>query len=165
MKEIFEKVDNIAIKHIMICDDMMKYSQSFGFNGFKRMFRHLAKKAMCWHVSLENDAFDYHKLLLETKVDYTPTTPVSLKMILETYRTILKEDIVILGSLNKQYYEIVGVDNINIHKMIECILEKYNKVSRHISRFNESNWNSMELHIVDDKLHTKMKEVENNERY
>ena len=46
---------------------------------------------------------------------------------------------------------------------MEIFVKKLEKVNRWIMRFNESQWNPIDIHKVDDDLHKKMKKKEENE--
>lgn len=159
-KEIFEAIDNIVLRELMTCDDMMKYAQSYGYNGFKRMFRVLSKEFYCWHIELENNYFDYFRDILNTKVEVNSISLVGIKTIIEMSRNMFKDDITRLGDLNKRYYELNGVECSVIKNIIDCLLHKFEKTSRWLERFNESNWNVIDIHLVDDRLHEKIKKYE-----
>ena len=158
--EIYQNVDKIVLKHIMFYDDVMTYSQSFGYNGFKRMFRVLEKQMLCWHIQLKNDFFDYYRSILKAPAAPNTLTFNNIKTLLEGYRNILAEDISALAKLGKEHIEETGIECAVIRDIIICLKHKWNKISRWISRFNETNWNTIEIHIVDDYLHTKMEEEE-----
>ena len=134
-KEIFENVDKITITHIMVTDDLMKYAQSFGYNGYKRMFRCLQREFDEFHIKLEN------------------------------YNNALKTNISDLGKLNNEYFTNNGVDCCIITNMIKCMMCKYEKTSRWIQRFNDNNWNLVDIHIVDKELHEKYKGMEHDKGY
>lgn len=149
----------------MVTDDLMKYAQSFGYNGYKRMFRCLQREFDEFHIKLENYMFDYFRTILDTKIDYTPIVPVNIKSILETYNNALKTNISDLGKLNNEYFTNNGVDCCIITNMIKCMMCKYEKTSRWIQRFNDNNWNLVDIHIVDKELHEKYKEMEHDKGY
>lgn len=161
IEQIYKNVDNILIEHIMLNDDAMKYMQSYGFNGFKRLHRYLEKELVCLHQQLENCFYDkYQKVLTTTNLSTSSYQPLDLKSHLEKWGNQLNRAIQELGELNQAHFDAVGITNNIIEDTICIFLKKHEKVSRWIKRFNESNWNSLDCHIVDDRLHEKMKKKE-----
>lgn len=53
--------------------------------------------------------------------------------------------------------------------VVDCAMKKmgkdYEKVSRYIKRFTESDWLTLDMHIVDDKLHDKYKAKEEDKQW
>ncbi len=65
-----------------------------------------------------------------------------------------------LGELNQEHFDLVGVTCETIECVMQLFVKKLEKVNRRIMRFNESNWNAIDIHKVDDDLHWKMKKKE-----
>lgn len=164
ISEIFKSTDEILLKELMFYDKAMMYAQGFGYNGFKRMFRVLTKKTLCWHIELENNLFDYHRLFLNAGASANTQNFSNIRVILESFKNMLATDLTQLAKLNQEHIAQTGISNCVIENMIKCSREKWNKVSRWITRFNETNWNIIEIHIVDDATHKKMKEYEEGEK-
>lgn len=162
IEQIYKGVDEIILKHIMLNDKAMKLTQSWGYNGFKRLHRVNSKKLFCEHQKIENNMFDKYRKMLDINIDFVRYSTMDLKNHLEKWKNILYEDINNLQKLNYEHFEKTGISN----DIIECILKiffhDYEKVCRYIERFNESNWNSIDCHNLDDYLHKKMKEIEND---
>ena len=87
--------------------------------------------------------------------------PQSMEEHLKSWDSVLLDGIQELGTLHKRFFELTGMDS----KIINCAMCKltrdYEKVGRLLKRFNESDWLTLDMHIVDDKLHEKYKEKEN----
>lgn len=163
IEQIYKNVDNLIISHLMMNDTAMKICQSLGYNGFKRLHRCETKYLLCKHIELENSYFDkYQKVLNQDNLtfNYTFTT---LKEHLEKWKELLNRAIQELGELNQEHFDIIGMTNCTIEDLINCFIKKHEKVCRWIARFNESDWNIIEVHYVDDCLHKKMKEKEEGE--
>ena len=64
------------------------------------------------------------------------------------------------GELNQEQFDLVGVTCETIECVMQLFVKKLEKVNRWIMRFNESNWNAIDIHKVDDDLHCKMKKKE-----
>jgi hypothetical protein len=160
IEQIYKNVDNIILTALMINDDAMKYTQSWGYNGFKRLHRCETKYLLCKHQELENSYFDKYRKMLNASVGNPNYNPISLKDHLEKWRDLLNRNIQELGELNQEHFDVIGITNCVIEDLIYCFMKKYEKVSRWIARFNESSWNSIEIHLLDDKLHEKMKKKE-----
>ena len=160
IEEIYKRADNLIITHLMVNDDAMKICQSIGYNGFKRLHRCLAKELMCKHQWLNCTYFDRFRKTFETDISIPSYKPVSFKDHLEKWKTLLENGIQELGELNQEYFDLIGFNN----EVLECVAsifaKKLEKVNRWITRFNESSWNSIDIHLVDDELHKKMKEKE-----
>jgi hypothetical protein len=160
IEQIYKNVDNIILTHLMINDDAMKITQSLGYNGFKRLHRYETKYLLCKHQELENSYFDKYQKVLNANVSNPIYNPISLKDHLEKWRDLLTRHIQELGELNQEHFDVIGITNCIIEDTICCFMKKLEKVNRWIMRFNESDWNSVEIHYVDDCLHKKMKKKE-----
>lgn len=163
IEEIYKNVDKIILKHVMLNDDAMKICQSLGYNGLKRMHRVNTKYLLDNHIKLENGMFDKYRQVLNVNVEFSKYDPVNIKTHLDTWKKTLEDDIKSLGSLNYNHMEAVGISNCVIEKVIELFLHDYEKVCRWYARFSESNWNSIDMHLVDDTLHEKIKKYEERE--
>lgn len=163
IEEIYKNVDRIILKHLMINDDAMKICQSLGYNGFKRMHRVNSRKLLNNHLELENNMFDKYRLILNTNVEVSKYDPVNIKNHLDKWKQALEEDIKQLGNLNYKHMETVGISNNIIESLICLFIHDYEKTSRWYARFNESNWNPIDMHAVDDRLHEKIKQDEERE--
>ena len=160
IEEIYKRTDNLIITHLMVNDDAMKITQSIGYNGFKRLHRYLAKELMCKHQWLNCQYFDRFRKTFETDISIPTYKPVSFKDHLEKWKDLLEKGIQELGELNQEHFDVVGVTNETIECVICIFVKKLEKVNRWIMRFNESNWNAIDIHKVDDDLHCKMKKKE-----
>lgn len=163
IEQIYKNVDNIILTHLMINDKAMKITQSLGYNGFKRLHRCETKYLLCKHIDLENCYFDKYQKVLESNVNVPVYNPISLKEHLEKWKELLNRSIQELGELNQEHFDIIGITNGIIEDLICCFMKKYEKTCRWIARFNESDWNSIEMHSVDDCLHSKYKKKEEGE--
>ena len=163
IEQIYKNVDNIILTHLMINDKAMKHCQSLGYNGFKRLHKYETKYLLCLHQKLETCYFDKYQKVLDTNIDIPIYNPIDLKEHLEKWKELLNRSIQELGELNQEHFDVIGITNGIIEDLICCFMKKYEKVNRWIARFNESMWNSIECHYVDDCLHKKMKEKEEGE--
>lgn len=163
IEQIYKNVDNLILTHLMINDKAMKYTQSLGYNGFKRMHRFLSKELMCLHQKLVTCFYDKYQKVLNVNVDNVIYEPLDLKSHLEKWKTLLENGIQELGELNQEHFDIIGVTNDIIEDLICKFMHYLEKINRWIKRFNESMWNSVDCHIVDDYLHKKMKKKEEGE--
>ena len=101
-------------------------------------------------------------MLFRSDVSYSPS---SMEEHLKAWDGALLEAIQELGEINKDYYEIAGVScgisKCAMHKM----MRDYEKVGRYLKRFTESDWLTLDMHIVDDALHAKYKAKEEEHGY
>jgi len=163
IEQIYKNVDTIILSHLMVSDSAMQYTQALGYNGFKRMHKCLTKELLCKHIELETCYFDIYQKVLNAPVDTPTYNPTTLKSHLEKWKELLARHIQELGELNQEHFDVVGVTNHIIEDLIHCFIKKLEKVNRYIKRFNESDWNSMDCHMVDDCLHKKYKKMEEGE--
>ncbi|MEG1506720.1 MAG: hypothetical protein RR478_04395 [Bacilli bacterium] len=157
---IYQEVDKIILKNLMINDDAMKICQSIGLNGFKRLHRCNIKNLLCKHLKLENNMYDKYRKVLETDILGSKYKIASIKEHLYTWKNSLSEDVKKLGELNKEHFNCVGVENCVIKETIEDMLHDYEKTCRWYCRFEETQWNLHDIHYLDDNLHQKYKELE-----
>ena len=160
IEEVYKSADKIILKHLMLNDDAMKTLQSLGYNGFKRMHRVNTRCLLEKHIELENNMFDKYRKVLNVNVDFKSYKPINIKSHLESWMQTLDEDIKLIGNLNYMHMQLVGVSNSTIEDVLKQFLYDYEKVCRWYERFNETNWNPVEMHIVDDALHEKIKKYE-----
>ena len=85
---------------------------------------------------------------------------MSFKDHLEKWKALLESGIQELGELNQEHFDLIGVTSETIECVMCIFVKKLEKVNRWIMRFNESDWNPIDIHKVDDALHKKMKEKE-----
>ena len=163
IEQIYRNVDTIILTHLMVSDNAMQYMQALGYNGFKRYHRYFTKELLCKHINLEVCYYDRYQKVLKAPVDAPIYEPTTLKIHLEKWKELLARHIQELGELNQEHFDVVGITNNVIEELVCCFMKKLEKVNKWIMRFNESNWNSMECHYVDDCLHKKMKEKEEGE--
>jgi len=164
MGELLECIDEIMLFHTMFNDKSMKHLHAMGFNGYKRLHRVNTKKFLCWHIDLENEAYDKYRMTLETKIsdfDYKPNDLISH---LQKWETKLGEDIKELAHYNNQYREWTGKDNCVVDSALGCMVKNYEKSGRWYKRFMETK-SMHDQHSMDDKIHEKYKAIEESEMH
>lgn len=161
--QIFEEINKIALKHLMLNDDAMNQMQLFGYNGFKRMHRCKSKEFFCWHIGIENDSIDKYRTKIDDDIDNSKYLPTSFKDHLYSWDNILLDDIKKLAVFINKYRAITGITYGIAEDMMKCFVKSYEKTGRWIKRFEETQWGGHDCHIVDDKLHNKYKEIEEGE--
>lgn len=160
VEEIYKSTDKIILKHLMINDNAMKIMQSLGYNGFKRLHRCNTRELLKYHIKLENNLFDKYRQILDVSPESIKYDPINMKNHLDKWKQTLNEDIKTLGNLNYEHIQTIGISNDIIEDTLKEFLHDYEKVCRYYMRFNESNWNPIDIHVVDDKLHEKIKKYE-----
>lgn len=160
LEQIYKGIDNIIVNHIMLNDKAMQITQSLGFNGFKRFHRYNETCLLEMHQCLENWYFDRYQKVLNVDVSIIQYNPIDLKAHLSKWKILLETDMQTLGELNQEHFDLVGISNCIIDKLIYKFSKHYEKICRYLKRFEASNWDSLDCHIVDDYLHKKIKEKE-----
>ena len=160
LQSILERVGAILLTHLMVNDDAMKATQFLGYNGFKRLHRMNVRFFTDMHMDIENMAFDKHRMLLDAKVGNVSYSPVNMKDHLMKWDDLLGQNLKELGQLQNAYRDHTGNDCCIIKNTMARMGKHYEKTGRWIKRFNESNFSSHDLHEVDDRLHKKLKLIE-----
>jgi len=162
MVELYKKINGVFQEHASINKKAMACCQSFGYNGFKRMHRCLAKEFFCFQIELSNELFDKYRIKFDESAmePHIAYNPMSLKEHLSQWDTKLANSIKVLGDLNKEYFNAAGVDCKLVEKALCCLVKKYKKAGRWYKRFEETGWLAHDMHYVDDRLHDKYKDIE-----
>lgn len=160
VKILYENVCKILTTHCKINKLAMRSLQALGYNGFKRWHRYRSRQFFEFKICLANELFDKFKIKANFKSYEINYDPVSVEEHLKSWEKVLLTGIQELGTANKKYFELTGARS----EIIKCAMSKlvrdYEKVNRLIMRFTESDWLTLDMHIVDDKLHCKYKEKE-----
>lgn len=165
IEEIYQNVDSIMIRHMMINNDAMKITQSWNLNGFKRWHRCLQRFFMENSICLENKMFDYYRKILKVDVSVVTYNPADIQSHLMSWKNTIDTDLQILGNLNKEHFNAVGVENEIIKCVIKKLIKIQEKLNRYIEKFNKTNWDWQYLYLCDSELHSKMKEKEKEMGY
>lgn len=159
MEELLECIDEVLLFNLKLNDKAMKHCHAMGFNGFKRMHRWNAKKFLCWHIDMENEAYDKHRMTLETKMEDFDYAPADIMTHLQKWDMKLAEDIKALAHYNNLYRDEAGKDNCVIDAALACMMKNYEKAGRWSKRFMETK-SAHDMHELDDALHAKYKKKE-----
>lgn len=160
IETIYKEIDRIIVNHLMINDNSMKLCQSWGYNGFKRLHRVNSKNLLSEHLKLENCMFDKYRKVLEINNISTDYSPTNLKYHLSKLKDIYYDDIIKIGKLNHEHIKLIGVSNSVAENILKYLNHDYEKVCRWYQRFEENGWNYVDMHLVDDRLHEKIKKIE-----
>lgn len=159
MGELLECIDEILLSNLMFNDKSMKHCHAMGLNGFKRMHRVNTRKFLCWHIDLENEAYDKYRMTLETKMpdfDYSISDIVSH---FQKWEMELGEDIKALGHYNNLFRNWSGKDNCVVDEAMGLMCHDYEKAGRWHKRFMETK-SMHDIHDLDDSIHAKYKAME-----
>lgn len=158
--ELYESIYKVINFHCKLNKFAMSKMHSLGYNGFKRWHRYRSKQFFDLEICLCNELYDKFRISLTHKDYELSYAPNSMEDHLKNWDKALLSSVEELGSLNKEHYELTG----SRCKIIECVMHKlirdYEKVGRYLKRFNESDWLTLDIHIVDDKIHEKYKAKE-----
>ena len=157
---ILEHVRAIMLTHLMVNDDAMKATHALGYNGWKRMHRTNVRCFTDLHMGIENIAMDKHRIMLDAKVGAVSYKPANMKDHLMKWDDLMGQNLQELGQLQNAYRDHTGGGCCIITMAMKRMGKQYEKTGRWIKRFNESSWGSHDLHEVDDRLHNKLKLLE-----
>jgi hypothetical protein len=157
---LYESTYKIISVHCKLNQIAMGKMQSMGYNGFKRWHRYRSRQFFEMKLCLANELFDKFRInptFKEYELTYSPT---SMEDHLKSWNEAIFNGIKELGTLNKEYYELTGMNNCIIEKILCKMVRDYEKIGRYLKRFSESDWLTLDMHTVDDKLHEKFKQKE-----
>ena len=167
VSSIYEEIGKVLTIHCKLNKLAMSKMQVMGYNGFKRWHRYRSRQFFELKLCLANELYDKFRISPNFK-DYELTySPTSVEEHLKSWDKALLDGIQELGTLNKEYYELAGVNYSIVEKAISKMMRDYEKVGRLLKRFTESDWLTLDMHVVDDKLHEKYKckEIEHGFKY
>lgn len=160
VSELFEAVSKVLVTHCKLNEIAMSRMHILGYNGFKRWHRYRSREFFELRLCLATELYDRFRLTPNFK-DYEITySPAGMEEHLKSWDKALLDGIQELGTLNKRYYELAGVGCCVIEEAMGKLMKDYEKVGRLWKRFAESDWLTLDMHIVDDALHAKYKEKE-----
>ena len=160
VKRLYEDVHKIILTHCKLNNKAMCATQFLGYNGFKRWHRYRSKCFFELDTKLANNIFDRFRIKADFKDYELNYSPLTLEEHMRSWQKALLDGIQQLGIVGKNFYEQTGTKC----EIIDCAMKKmskdYEKVCRFLKRFSESDWLTLDMHIVDDKLHKKYKKKE-----
>lgn len=165
IKSLYENICKVLTTHCKINKLAMRSLQALGYNGFKRWHRYRSRQFFEMKLCLSNEIFDKFRIKGDFKSYDVTYDPTSIEEHLKSWDSVLLDGIQELGTLHKRYFELTGMDSKIIESAIHKMIRDYEKVGRLIKRFMESDWLTLDMHIVDDKLHCKYKEKEEKHEF
>ena len=157
MQEIFNEVVKILNQLIRSSKDAMSICQKLTYNGHKRYYQ---LSTLCYTENLlylKKKAWDMFQFMPMDDSMSEPYTAQGYKEHFLKWEKFLKTCIESLSSLNKQLFAETGIENCTITDVLCHLYKDQERTIRQIKQYNESGWNSIELHADDRKLHSKMK--------
>lgn len=162
---LYESVSKVLDTHCKLNYCAMTSMHSMGYNGFKRWHRYRSNQFHNLKLCLANELYDKFRIKAEFKSYELTYSPTSMEEHLKSWDKAILDSIQELGTLNKEYYQETGMEC----KVIKCTLHKmvkdYEKIGRYLKRFTESDWLTLDMHIVDEKIHEHYKCKENKHEY
>lgn len=160
VKELFESIHKVLITHSKLNVKAMCAAQALGYNGFKRWHRYRSRGFFDLDVTLANELFDKFSIRADFKDYELSYSPAGLEEHLKAWQKAILDGIQTVGTLDKEFYDQTGMCCEVTGLAMKILSKDYEKVSRYIKRFTESDWLTLDMHIVDDKLHDKFKKKE-----
>ena len=160
VKALYDSVHKVLSVHSKLNAMAMAAMQSSGYNGFKRWHRCRSKELFCLDIELANEFIDRFRVKGDFKEYELSYSPSGMEEHLKAWEKALLDGIQELGTAGKDYFELSGMESCSIKKAMELLAKDYKKVGRYLTRFSESDWLSLDMHCVDDKLHKKYKKKE-----
>ena len=157
VKTLYEKIHKVLTVHTKLNRHAMCACQSLGYNGFKRWHRYRSCCFFDLDTELANELFDKFRIKADFKDYELSYNPENLEMHLKSWEKALLDGIQELGTVAKSFYEQTVTRSCVIEKAMCKMSKDHRKVCRLLSRFTESEWLTLDMHIVDDKLHKKYK--------
>ena len=166
MQELYNSVIKLFCQLSKSYKDAMVLCHSWGYNGFKRKYRRRARFFHNWEICLMNELIDKYRMTPATTHNPVPyDKPTKFEEHFPLWDAFLKSSIDSLVGFSKKFIDQVGVENCVLKDALSCLVHDYEKTGRYHKRFDEMGWNKHDMHIVDDLLHAKEKELEEKEGY
>jgi hypothetical protein len=160
MPEIYQSIAKTLRELTQMHEQAMAHAQAWGLNGFKRKYRYVAKKFHCAELELSNCSFDRYQTKLLITAGSTNYAPTNIREHLSQWNTRIAQLIESLGELNAKHFDVCGLQNGIVTDVLEALLHDLEKTRRYIKRFEETQWSAHDIHVLDDNLHAKYKELE-----
>ena len=160
--DIFNSVHDVISTYKKVSIKSMVIMQHLGYNGFKRWHRYKSKCLFDLELQLMNKLCDEFRITPNFKDLDVSYTPSSIEEHLRNWDKLLLDSVQELGKLNIEFTKQTGMPCKLIEKLIHKFSKDYQKVGKYLKRFNDSDWLTLDIHIVDDCLHKKYKEKEKN---
>lgn len=163
MQELYNQIVRIFCQIIRATNDAMILCHSWGYNGFKRKYRRMARHFLDWKLCLENELFDKYRVSAVDTHETIAYKPNGFKDHFVQWDKFLKENIDVLSGLSKQLFDASGLKNCIVKDALCCLFKDHEKTGRYYKRFTEGGWLPHDIHVVDDLLHIKMKKKDKKE--
>lgn len=157
---VYERLWKVVSVHCKLNETAMIITQSMGYNGFKRWHRVNARKMFALRTCLANDLFDKFRIPAEIKDFEISYSPKSMEEHLKSWEKAVLEAIEETGAINREYFGLTGASCDVAERIIGELTHDFEKIGRYIRRFTESEWLTLDMHTVDDRLHDKYKDKE-----
>lgn len=135
--------------------------QKLCFNGFKRWHKCYIKNLEKIKAKIRDCVYEQYDIELYPeypRVDYNPQGIIyHFTMFLDH----IEKDIVELGEINKDYYNVSGFHSkysCRVHKILKEQVKKCRKMINRYKNFSSEATALHDLHMVDDRIHEKLKE-------
>jgi len=165
VKAMYDGICKVLTTHCKINKMAMRSLQAMGYNGFKRWHRYNSREFFELKLCLSNEIFDKFRIKGDFKSYDVSYDPKNMEEHLRSWDNVLLDGIQELGTLHKKYFELTGMESKIISRAMYLLTKDYEKVGRLIMRFTESDWLTLDMHIVDDSLHCKYKEKEKEDGF
>lgn len=160
--DIFNSVHDVISTYKKVSVKSMVIMQHLGYNGFKRWHRYRSKCLFDLELQLMNKLCDEFRITPNFKDLDVSYAPSGIEEHLRNWDKLLLDSVQELGKLNIEFTKQTGMSCELIEKLIHKFSKDYQKVGKYLKRFNDSDWLTLDIHIVDDCLHKKYKEKEKN---
>lgn len=157
---IYERLYKVLCVHTKLNMLAMTTLQSMGYNGFKRWHRCRSREFFEMKLCVRTELYDKFRIVANFSDSDISYSPMNMEEHLKTWDEVILEAIQELGQICKDYYETAGVSCDIAKRAMQIMMKDYEKVGRYLKRFTESDWLTLDMHIIDDSLHSKYKEKE-----
>ena len=163
MQDLYNSVIKVFSHLIKYYNDAMILCHSWGLNGHKRKYRWMTRHLTNWKLWFQCELMDKYRMPASDAVETMRYSAGSFAEHLSQWDNFLKENINALAEAEKQFINMTGFENCIVKEAVCCLLKDYEKTGRYFRRFEENGWNLVDIHMVDDLLHEKIKAKEESE--
>jgi hypothetical protein len=165
IQQILKDIADVATKYANLHMQAMSWCQMWVFNGHKRYHRCKSKEFYNIVLKLKNKSYDYFGVDIRPENSTLSYEPSNILAHFQMWLTSLETDLKLIGNLNKEFFELTGFDAPHVDCMKKIFLKEIEKCKRKITRFKQIGSEAValhDLHMQDDRLHERMKEVEHD---
>ena len=157
-QEIYNNIIRISSQLRHASDNAMVLCHAWGYNGFKRMHETLEDYLGFYTIKLKKEMRDEQEISPPlASLAFPAYQPKDIRDHAYKWRETIKDACMQIVSLNTGLMQQTGKQSKSIKRMIACLYEFKKIIVRFIKRAEACNWMEHDIFVWDDRIHDKMK--------